>query len=193
MNRVRGTKKFFGLKEWNLKKDLGLHFLRACSASEGREPAESAAEGGSVLTEAMGEVGSGGGSTSADDPVVEVLVEPVVEVLVEPVVEAAGEVLVEPVVEAAGEVLVEPVVEAAGEVGAGGGTLDADADAAAGVETVTARARDSTVVPFIGRRPLYRLEGLGVREWTWRPHSFPHVIHDRFAGRAVTWHDPAGQ
>ncbi|GAA0820659.1 hypothetical protein ACFQVD_33345 [Streptosporangium amethystogenes subsp. fukuiense] len=167
MNRVRGTKKFFGLKEWNLKKDLGLHFLRACSASEGREPAESAAEGGSVLTEAMGEVGSGGGSTSADDPVVEVLVEPVVE----------------------------PVVEAAGEVGAGGGTLDADADAAAGVETVTARARDrdSTAVPFIGRRPLYRLEGLGVREWTWRPHSFPHVIHDRFAGRAVTWHDPAGQ
>ncbi|MEV4381020.1 hypothetical protein [Streptosporangium sp. NPDC049644] len=159
MNRVRGTKKFLGLKEWNLKKDLGLHFLRACSASEGWEPEESAAEGGSVLTEAMGEVGSGGGSTSADEPVVEVL------------------------------------VEAAVEAGAGGGTLDAAA--AAGVETVTARARDSTAVPFIGRRPLHRLRGppgsFGVREWTWRPHSFPHVIHDRFAGRAVTRHNPAGQ
>lgn len=45
MNRVRGMKKFLGLKERNLKKDLGLHFLRACSASEGREPPESVAEG----------------------------------------------------------------------------------------------------------------------------------------------------
>ncbi|MET8047269.1 hypothetical protein ABZU75_06665 [Streptosporangium sp. NPDC005286] len=146
MNRVRGMKKFFGLKEWNLKKDLGLHFLRACSASEGRESPEPAVARGSVLTEAMGEVGLGGGSASADEVVDEVVIEEgsaSAEVLVEVLVEAAG-----------GEV---------GEVGAGGGTLGADA--AAGVETVTARAmerepaKDNTAVPFIDRRPLCRLRG----------------------------------
>lgn len=142
MNRVRGMKKFFGRKERNLKKDLGLHFLRACSASEGWEPPESVAEGGSVLTEAMGEVGSGGGSTSADEVVDEVVIE-------------EGSAPVEVAVEAVGGVV--------GEVGAGGGTLGADA--AAGVETVTARAmerepaKDSTAVPFIDRRPLCRLRG----------------------------------
>ncbi|MEU0479681.1 hypothetical protein ABZ260_10950 [Streptosporangium sp. NPDC006013] len=142
MNRVRGMKKFFGLKEWNLKKDLGLHFLRACSASEGRESPEPVVVRGSVLTEAMGEVGLGGGSTSADEVVIEEGSAPV-EVPVEVPAEAAGGVLV--------------------EVGAGGGTLDADA--AAGVETVTARAterepaKDNTAVPFIDRCPLCRLRG----------------------------------
>ncbi|WP_433382527.1 hypothetical protein [Streptosporangium sp. CA-115845] len=142
MNRVRGMKKFFGRKERNLKKDLGLHFLRACSASEGWELPEPVVVRGSVLTEAMGEVGLGGGSTSADEVVDEVVIEEgsaLVEVLVEVMVEVAG--------------------GAVGEVGAGGGTLGADAAAAAGVETVTARAtematerdpaKDDTAAPFV--------------------------------------------
>ncbi|MGJ6962862.1 hypothetical protein ACSDR0_13225 [Streptosporangium sp. G11] len=139
MKRVRGTKKFLGLKEWNLKKDLGLHFLRACSRSvwRGPSPSSSSPPSSVSLVEVLVDVTDESESPSSS-------VSPSVSVSV-----SSGEV-----------VLVEVLIDVTDESESGGGSSSADA---AGEDTATTRATERDPVradiadPFLGRRLFCRL------------------------------------
>ncbi|WP_329087456.1 hypothetical protein [Streptosporangium sp. NBC_01469] len=146
MKRVRGTKKFLGLKEWNLKKDLGLHFLRACSRSVWRCLSSSSSSSSPVPKSVPVPVSV---ARSVAGPVpVPVPVPVSVSVSVSP-----------------GEDVVEVLVDVTDDFESGGGSPSADAVAGEGTakDTVTTRAMERDPVRagiadlFIDRRPFCRL------------------------------------
>ncbi|MFF5109740.1 hypothetical protein [Streptosporangium sp. NPDC000509] len=155
MKRVRGTKKFLGLKEWNLKKDLGLHFLRAWSESVWRGPSVSVPVSVPVAVLPVPVPTPLSVSLSLSLEEGEALVEVLVDVMDES----------EPGDGSPSADESEDGSPSAGELEPGDGSPSADAVAGAGRAegTVTVRARQRNPVragiagPFFGRYPFRRL------------------------------------